>query len=226
MDKNKIANDLQLMFWEPAIDYASSVEPITFETDAELPAQQEKWNKVQKAYSRGAKDAIDFITANYKLEEILPVNPETPEEKESRIMSEGEFNDMCARATLFPGKSIEEVKVIQLQKRIESTYEFINELLLNTIPMNTPETRKYVADLIQRRVNFNVIVRCNEENNPPDAIDGNVLIAELMWNRPYDVSTPQLRKSTLIFGDKKAVEKYQFEWMLDNENLKFIEKGI
>jgi hypothetical protein len=71
-----------------------------------------------------------------------------------------------------------------------------------------------------------VIVRCNEENNPPDVIDQNLLIAELMWNVPYDNKGPAIQKSTLIFGDKAAVEKYQFSWMIDNETFKFIEKGI
>jgi hypothetical protein len=265
-----IKDDIKSMFWEPAIDYANAVEPITFETDEELPAQQERWNKVHKAYGKGVEDVLEFISDNYDVRLKIPckyckckdpdresgqiyckkchkdisngrmkflANPgekfeipakeEDPEEvQRKRLRNDFEYHDKCARATLHPSKTLEEVNFIHMEKRIEDAYKFINEILQNTTPMNTPETRKYVVELIQKRIEYQVIVRCNEENNPPDVIDQNLLIAELMWNVPYDNKGPAIQKSTLIFGDKAAVEKYQFSWMIDNETFKFIEKGI
>ena len=267
-------NELLQMFFEPAIDYANSIEAITFETDAEIQAQQERWDKIHKAYGRGVKDVIEYMLANYKIlpkeftekdsmycqcpepdrdtgyiycqrcyknvsdarmrfltgkDEmfLMPAKEEDLEElQRKRLRDSYEYNDMCARATLHPGKSIDEVKHIQLEKRIEDTYKFVNELLLNTKPMNTPETRKYVVELIQKRIDHQVIVRCNEENNSPEIIDSNLLIAELLWNVPYDSKGPQILKSVLVFGDKVAVENYNFQNFLDNETFKFIQKGI
>jgi hypothetical protein len=221
-----IKEDIKSMFWEPAIDYANTVEPITFETDEELPAQQERWDLVHKAYGKGVEDVIDFVMANYKLKVIVPVKKETEEETRLKLRDSFEYHDMCARATLHPGKSIDDVKQIHLNRRIEDTYKFVNEILLNTTPMNTPETRRYVVDLIQKRIEYNVIVRCNEENNPPDVIDQNLLIAELLWNVPYDSKGPQMLKSVLVFGNKIDVENYNFQNFLDNETFKFIQKGI
>jgi hypothetical protein len=226
MNKDIIGKNIQSMFWEPAIDYANAIEPITFETDEELPPQQEKWDKVHKAYTQGVKDVIDYILANFKLEVILPIKEETEEEKRIRLRDSYEYHSTCARATIFPGKSIEEVSAILLDKRIEETYKFVNDLLLNTTPMNTKETRHYVVELIQKRIDFQVIVKCDEENNPPEVIDENILIAQLFWNTPYDAKGPQIHRSTLVFGEESQIDKYQKQYLLDNELYKFIEKGI
>jgi hypothetical protein len=151
-----IKEDIKSMFWEPAIDYANAIEAITFETDEEIQAQQERWDKIHKAYGRGVEDVTDFILSNYKLEKILPVKEETEDEIRIRLRSDFEYHDMCARATLHPGKTLEEVKFIHMEKRIEDAYKFINEILQNTTPMNTPETRKYVVELIQKRIEYMV----------------------------------------------------------------------
>jgi hypothetical protein len=271
-----IKEDIQSMFWEPAIDYANAVEPITFETDAELPAQQEKWDKVHKAYSKGVTDVLEYIFNNYNVfgdadqkkelnkeycqcdspdrdsgytycqrcnknvsdarmrflvgkDEMfkMPASEPDPDEvMRLKLRDDYEYHDMCARATIHPGKTIDDVKVIHMQKRIEDAYKFINDLLLNTNPMNTPETRKYVVELIQKRINHEVIVRCNEENNPPDIIDENLLIAELFWNVPYDIAAPQISRTVLVFGSEEQIGKYQKQYLLDNEMFKFIQKGL
>jgi hypothetical protein len=146
--------------------------------------------------------------------------------KRKRLRDSYEYHDMCARATIHPGKTIDEVKQIQLEKRIDDTYKFVNELLLNTTPMNTQETRKYVVELIQKRIDHEVIVKCDEENNSPEVIDMDLLVAELFWNVPYDAKTPQIQHSILVFGKQEQIDKYQKQYLLDNELFKFIEKGI
>lgn len=192
----------------------------------EIPDRETGYSYCMKCHKSISDARMRLLVGKDEISKEPAKEPDQEEIKRRLMRNDFEWNDICARATLYPGKSIEEVKHIQLEKRIEDTYKFVNDLLLNTKPMNTPETRKYVVELIQKRIDHQVIVRCNEENNSPDIIDQNLLIAELLWNLPYDIKEPQMLKSILVFGDKVAVENYAFQNFLDNETFKFISKGI
>ena len=229
-----IKEDVRQMFWEPAIDYANAVEPVTFETDEEMAVKQKKWYKVHNAYNKGVDDVLEYISNNYNIygsadqtkelnkefcqcpepdrdsgyvycqrcnknvsparmrfltgkDEMfnLPSEEPDPEElKRKRLRDSCEYHSMCARATLFPGKSIDEVKRIQQNRRIEEAYNFVNDILCNTKLINTIETRQWVIKMLQGRLDA-VVVRCNEELNTSEVIDQNLLIAEAMWNSDY-----------------------------------------
>ena len=225
MNKEEIKSDLQQMFWEPAIDYASNIVPITFETDEEVIEVQKEWERVHKAYTKGVNDAIDFIFANYDVKKLgEPQSIETPEDKELRIQSEIDYNNFCARATLYPDKSIEEVKHMQKMQRIKEAYDFINGVFMNGIMFNDVETRRWVIEKLQGRLK-DCIAKCDEENNPPEIIDKNLLIAKVMWNSDYS-KTWDVSYVDMIFGAPEQVTEYQKNLYLDNETFKFIEKGL
>ena len=266
-----IKEDIKSMFWEPAVDYASSIIP--FDESPDENEQQLLWDKIHRAYTKGVEDVLEYVFNNYNIygsanqtkelnkeycqcefpdrdsgyvycqrcnknvsparmrflvgkDEMfdLPSDESDPEElKRKRLRDRGEYHSLCARATLYPGKSIEEVKRIQQNKRIEEAYNFVNDILCNEKnKMNTPETRQWVIKLLQGRLDA-VVVRCNEELNSPDVIDQNLLVAEAMWNSDYS-NEYQIKKVLLVFGEIQQVEKYQRQHYFDNETYKFIQK--
>lgn len=261
-----IKDDIKQMFWEPAIDYASSIIP--FDESPEKTEQQQLWDKVHKAYGKGVEDVLEFITDTYDVRLKVPTkhcNCKTPDRETGQVyckkchkdISDGrmrflanpgekfeipakeedieeikrkqlrrdfEYNNMCARATLYPGKTIEEVKELQFIERIKESYEFVNTVLCNTMAINTEETRRYVIDTLQKRLEFDAVVICNEENNPPEIIDKCLLIAKLLWNS-NDGQMGQ-KYIEIIFGNPISVSAYQNQQLLDNETFKFIQKGI
>ena len=144
---------------------------------------------------------------------------------QQKIMDEIDHNNMCARATLYPEKSIEEVQDLQYVERLEVSYKFINSVLLGTKPMNEKKTRQWVTKTLAGRLSkYGVVVKCNEENNPPNIIDKNLLIARVMRNHAND--QPGYKFINLIFGEFEQVKKYNEEYLLNQRLFNFIEKGI
>jgi len=74
---------------------------------------------------------------------------------------------------------------------------------------NNEENRRWVIDMIQRRLNHWVIVKCDEENNPVDIMDRNLLIAELIWDDSFGGIKPKIGKTVLVFGKESDVEEYK-----------------
>lgn len=145
--------------------------------------------------------------------------------KEEKLRDEGEFNNLCARATLYPGKSIEEVQDIQYMERLETSYKFINSVLLGTTPMNDKKTRQWVTKTLAGRLSkYGVVVKCNGENNPPNVIDQNLLLARVMRTDPK--CTAGFKYVDLLFGELEQVKKYTDELLINQRLFNFIEKGI
>lgn len=145
-------------------------------------------------------------------------------DEEQKRMDDIDFNNLCARATLYPGKSIEEVEDIQYVPRLEESYKFINSVLLGTTPMNDKKTRQWVTKTLAGRLSkFGVVVRCNEGNNSPEIIDENLLIARVM--RSSNTSTG-VKFVDLVFGSDEAVKKYTLQRYADQQTFNFIQKGI
>jgi hypothetical protein len=156
----------------------------------------------------------------------IPAKEEDPEEiKRRQQRNDYEYNNLCARATLYPGKSIEEVKLLQKEQKFEEVYKEINEKLLYNMDMNDVKTREWVKDTLRKNFLEAVLIKCDDENNPPEIIDLCLLVAQVIWNSDYS-NTWQHKNVSMIFGDPKQVEKYQRQHYLDNETFKFIEKGI
>jgi hypothetical protein len=142
-----------------------------------------------------------------------------------KTADEIDYNNLCARATLYPGKSIEEVKDIQYVNRVNESYKFINSVLLGTKPMNNRQTREWVQKTLEGRLNkYGVVAKCNEESNTSEVIDKNLLLATIM--RPNSDNSPGFRYMNLVFGDEQRVRDYQIEHYFDNSIYTFIEKGI
>jgi hypothetical protein len=146
-------------------------------------------------------------------------------DEQQKIMDDIDYNNMCARATLYPGKSIEEVKDIQFMNRVEESYKFINSVLLGTMPMNNRQTREWVQKTLEGRLSkYNVVAKCNNENNTAEVIDNCLLIARIM--RPNPDHSQGFRFTDLIFGDELRVKEYHMQHYFDNAIYAYIGKGI
>ena len=268
-----IKEDIKSMFWEPAVDYASSIIP--FDESPDENEQQLLWDKIHRAYTKGVDDVLEYVFNNYNIygsanqtkstedlkkcvdavvycqceepdrdsgyiycqrchknvsparmrflvekDEMFEIPAEEPDPetlKRIKLRENFEYNDMCARATLHPGKSIDEVKVIQFNSRIEAAYTDINERLCNSMPFNEPHTREWVISALKNWFGTNCFVKCNDENNPPDVVDQSLLIAQVTWNSDYS-REHQHKHVSMIFGDKERVERYQTQHLLDIAN--------
>jgi hypothetical protein len=162
----------------------------------------------------------DFILAEY-LASCLKTFDRTMKQRDSWYKK----NNICAKATLYPGKSIAEVEDIQFMDRMEESYKFINSVLLGTEPMNVKQTRQWVQKVLEGRLKkYSVVVKCNEENNPVDVIKNCLLVARIM--RPNPDRSSGYRFTDLIFGDEQKVRDYQIQHYFDSNLYSFIEKGI
>lgn len=143
---------------------------------------------------------------------------------QQKIMDDIEYNNMCARATLYPSKSIKEVEDLQYMERVETSYKFINQVLSGTTPMNDKKTRQWVTKTLEGRLKkYGVVVQCTEENNNPEIIDKNLLLARVMRNSNTHVGYKFI---DLVFGTEEEVKKYTQQIYIDNKIFNFIAKGI
>ena len=53
----------------------------------------------------------------------------------------------------------------------------------------------------------NIEVKCDEENNSPDILDFNCLVAKIVWNKELNGS---YKYTNLVFGDKHNIGQVQF----------------
>ena len=144
---------------------------------------------------------------------------------EQKLFDDIDFNNLCARATLYPGKSIAEVNDLQFMERVEDSYKFINSVLLGTTPMNENQIRQWVTKTLEGRLKkYGVVAKCTEENNTPEVIDGNLLVARLMRRNPDN--SPGFRFMDLVFGEEQKVRDFQISHYFDNAIYSFIGKGI
>jgi hypothetical protein len=211
MNKEAIPPDLRSMFWDSAVDYANQIEPVTFETDEEMVAKQTEWNKVKTAYDQGVDDVLNFMMDNYDIQELsISVKLEKLREKHVYVT---------------PISDDDQNFLNKMRAKIEDAYKFVNDTLCNEMPINTQTTRKWVIEKLEAKLEHEVVVKCDEENNPPDVINQCLLVAKVMWNSDY-LNTWGYKYVTMIFGQPEAVAVYQNQELLDNETLKFIQKGI
>jgi len=150
---------------------------------------------------------------------------------QEKIIDELKSKYLSDKKTQCLGKRIGEVQDEQFMERIEDSYAFMNNILLGTIlppssvPMNTKDTREWVQKTLEGRLKkFGVVVKCDEENNPPDVIDQNLLIARLMRTK-YDKS-PGYTFMDLIFGKEENVRKYHAQNYFENAIFSYIGKGM
>jgi hypothetical protein len=66
----------------------------------------------------------------------LAEKPPDPNEVQKKLRNDYEYNSLCARATLYPGKTIDEVNDIHFKQRIRETYNFVNDVLVYGMLMN------------------------------------------------------------------------------------------
>jgi hypothetical protein len=168
-----------------------------------------------------------LINKDEKLE--IPAKEEDPDELERKRLwkqhYDNDFNNLCARATLYPGKSIEEVKLIQMREKIERVYKEMNAQFCQENSFNDELTKGWVRKTLREAFGTQVIIKCDDENNPPEVVGQCLLIARVTWNSDYGLEW-QYKYVDMVFGNPEQVEKYQNQQMLDNETFKFIQKGI
>ena len=150
--------------------------------------------------------------------------PPDPDDVQRKLRNDYEYNNLCARATLYPGKTIDEVDDIHFKQRIKEAYNFVNDVLVYGMLMNTKGTRDWVICRLIERIENGVTVKCDEENNSPEVIDQNILIAKVMW-KPKD-GQAGYKYVNMIFGNAEQVAKYQEKYYLNELFNNFIEKGI
>ena len=121
---------------------------------------------------------------------------------------------------------------IPYMRKVKEAYKFINDLLCDNMLMNNEDTRLLVRVKLQAKLEiestgnvsiFQVKVKCNEENNPPDVIDNNLLTARVIRKKNNIIGYKFI---DLVFGNEQQVRDYNIQHYFDNENFKFIEKGL
>ncbi len=91
-----------------------------------------------------------------------------------------------------------------MNSQITNTYKTLNTKLLGDTPVNNAKLRSYVKSYLEKELP-GTTVKCDEENNPPDVIDENCLIARVYWNKK-DLDVVY---RTLIFGQESQIEKFR-----------------
>lgn len=198
----------------------------TMYCQCEIPDRKIGSNYCYKCLKQISDARMRFLVNKDEMFNILVKEPDQEEIIRRRLRNDFEYNTMCARATLYPGKSIEEVKELFLHQRINEAYEYVNDILCNETEINDKKTRKWVVQVLKDRIENNVILKCDEENNSPEIVDNNLLVVDLFWNIPYNAPTCQTQKVRLVFGKEEQVLKYQKQFYMDYEMIKFIQKGI
>jgi hypothetical protein len=177
------------------------------------------------------RNTYQLVEVKRKVKRFLAVKtkksvekPPDPDDVQRKLRNDYEYNNLCARATLYPGKTIDEVDDIHFKQRIKEAYYFVNDVLVYGTLMNTKETRDWVICRLKERIENGVSVKCDEENNPSEVVDQKILIAKVM-SKPKN-GLPGYIYIDMIFGDTEQVAKYQDKYYLDNRMFNFIEKGL
>jgi hypothetical protein len=91
-------------------------------------------------------------------------------------------------------------------EKIQEVYERINNEFLSKSLFKPMNNKSYRAEFKQRLENeiVNSVIKCDEENNPPDVIDFCCLVAKVSWNENH-----QRKCCDLIFGQPEQVIKLQ-----------------
>ena len=91
-------------------------------------------------------------------------------------------------------------------KKIQEVYERINNEFLSMNPFGPMNSKNYRTEFKQRLENeiVNSVIKCDEENNPPDVINFCCLVAKVSW-----VENHQQKYCDLIFGQPEQVIKLQ-----------------
>ena len=204
--------------------------------------RRELMELINRHSKENGSNTPDFILAEYLVEslklydKIVNMRNEWHGEKlmrkvvdenkdeQQRLFDNVDFNNLCAKATLYPGKSITEVEDLQFMEKVKESYKFINSVLIGTQPMNNEETRQWVTKTLSGRLKNNVVVKCNNSNNPSDVIDNCLLVARIMRNNPDN--SPGFRFMDLIFGEELKVKEYHMQHYFDNAIFAYIGKGI
>jgi len=193
----------------------------------EIPDRESGFSYCNNCHKHVSDARMRFLVDKNEMSKE-PAKEEDPEIQRRKLWKQYDdidFNNLCARVTLYPGKSIEEVKVIQMNEKIERVYKEMNESLLRTMPFNEPKTREWVCSTLQQAFGNLTAIKCDDENNPPDVIGQRLLIAKIIWN--IDCSNQYGYKYIdMIFGNPDAIEKYKNQQHFDNNLFNFIEKGI
>ena len=91
-------------------------------------------------------------------------------------------------------------------EKINEVYERINNEFLSMSPFGPMNSKNYRTEFKQRLENeiVNSVIKCDEENNPPDVIDFCCLVAKVSW-----IENHQQKYCDLIFGQPEQVIKLQ-----------------
>jgi len=97
----------------------------------------------------------------------------------------------------------------EIGEKINEIYNNLNKRLLDNDSINTVTTRSVVKhnlkqELVGKEFTYPIKIKCDEENNSPEVLEGNILIAKLMWKD--DTKTSHYHN--LIFGKEEDVKKY------------------
>lgn len=84
-------------------------------------------------------------------------------------------------------------------QKIQEVYGSIMTEFLRNPTMNTPELRSGILERLCRELP-GAGVKCDEENNPPEIIDQNVLVARISW-----IQDGGLMHTNLYFGDYESI---------------------
>lgn len=91
-------------------------------------------------------------------------------------------------------------------EKIKEVYERTNNEFISMSPFGPMNSKNYRTEFKQRLENeiVNSVIKCDEENNPPNVIDLCCLVAKVSW-----VENHQEKYCNLVFGQPEQVIKLQ-----------------
>lgn len=92
-----------------------------------------------------------------------------------------------------------------MNSQITHIYKELNSKLIADSSHNDSKLRSYVKNHLEKSLP-GTTVKCDEENNSSDVIDGNCLIARIYWDKK-DFGETVYR--TLIFGAEDQIKKFE-----------------
>jgi len=97
----------------------------------------------------------------------------------------------------------------ELEEKTDILFK-VKEVIEKEISGSFPDqkTRDLVKNLLLEKASFLDGVKCDEENNPPEVVDDEVIIAKCIWESKNNGS---FKSINLVFGNEERAFKYLFQ---------------
>ena len=91
---------------------------------------------------------------------------------------------------------MEKARLKKVESKVNTAHAEINELLEGKLPNN--DNRELVKTLLLEKLDFECKVKCDQENNPPNIVDQECIIARIMYDF---TSGGEFKYINVVFGN-------------------------